>query len=123
MIEALMPILTAALVGTLLAALALARQWLTAKLAPSKLALLSQVAQVGVQAAEQWAQTNGIDTGEEKFDFVASNIMAAAKQVGLKLTDDQVSMLIEAAVREYNNLVKPAVPDFPTDNVVPFPTQ
>lgn len=51
---------------------------------------------IGVNAAEQTAKLNGLDTGKKKKEYVLKFI----NDMGLKITEDELDNMIESAVKE-----------------------
>jgi LL-H family phage holin len=71
------------------------------KLGQEKLQLLSQYAVKFVKLAE--VMIDGEKKGDEKREYVSELIVEEANKLHLKLTDDQIRMLIEDAVFSLNN--------------------
>lgn len=64
---------------------------------PAQVGAVFDIARTAVNGAQQW----GIDlTGPDKLDFAMSALIAGAKKVGIKLTDEEASSFIHAALRE-----------------------
>jgi LL-H family phage holin len=71
------------------------------KLGQEKLQFLSQYAVKFVKLAE--VMIDGEKKGDEKREYVSELIVEEANKLHLKLTDDQIRMLIEDAVFSLNN--------------------
>lgn len=71
------------------------------QLGQEKLQLLSQYAVKFVKLAE--VMIDGEKKGDEKREYVSELIVEEANKLHLKLTDDQIRMLIEDAVYALNN--------------------
>lgn len=65
-----------------------------------------------VKWAEQ-APFMGDFPGEEKFEVVFGNIMAWAKRNGIPVDEDELGIMIEAAVKEMKDAAAPLLTDSP----------
>lgn len=73
--------------------------WLQRHVAKDKLALGVTIAGIAVQAVEQIASRTGWG-GTDKFLAAKTQVIELAKRVGITLTDQQITSLIESAVHE-----------------------
>ena len=80
------------------------RPWLNSKLSAQQLALLSSLAKVAVQAAEQIVT---IVTGKDKKTFAMDYIKDLLAKMHLTFDDNAVSAAIESQVYEMNKDKKP----------------
>lgn len=87
--------LIAPLVATVILA---ARQYLQARLTPERLAAVSQLARVAVDAADEVSHAaDGIQPGE-KFQYAETFLKQASKRVGVKLTNEEANVFIHAVL-------------------------
>lgn len=96
-----------------------ARNFINANKNDKNWGLLTDIVEVGVQAAEQ---LYGRQNGAEKFDTALAYVEAELAKQGLKVDAKTIAAAIEAAVlREFNypQAVEPATP--PTETVVTMP--
>jgi hypothetical protein len=89
------------IIGVVVAGLAFlgeqARKWLNARVKPTQVANLAGLAREAVSAAEQFYA--GTPTaGADKFVYAEAGLLALAKRLGVKLTNDEATTLIHAAL-------------------------
>jgi LL-H family phage holin len=68
------------------------------KINDSKYAQLMEMIEIGVKAAEQTFKAQGKGLGKYKKDEVMSFVSAWMLEHGIKITEEQLSQLVEAAV-------------------------
>lgn len=110
-----------AVAALIVALLPLVRVYIQHKVTPDQLARVSDIANGAVRAAEEIAQhfkvpegatpetiqalapepwTGFATWGQAKEDYASSVIIKGAKRLGVKLTDDEVSAFMHAALRK-----------------------
>ena len=77
------------------------KHWIETQTQNEKFERVKQAAETAVYAAEQLMQ-KADPTGKERYNFAVSAILAASDKAGIKLTDDEIKSIIEAAVQELN---------------------
>lgn len=77
--------------------------------APQRLSNLLDMARTAVVAAEKFI---GPSKGAEKLFYATAALRACAKQVGIKVTDEEASALIHAALAELDGILS-SEPDVP----------
>lgn len=75
--------------------------YLKTKLASEQYSWASEIIEHAVRAFEQTVSGSGL--GEEKFQLVISYAKRELEKRGIKLTEEQITMLIEAAVQTMNS--------------------
>lgn len=108
--------LLAALGAVVLACVPLVRTYIQHKVTPDQLARVSDIAGGAVRAAEQVGEkfkgedpadwTKFATWGEAKEAFAAGVIAKGAKRLGIKLTDDEVSTFLHAALRKMEQMAE-----------------
>jgi len=73
--------------------------WLKAKYTSEQIAKGKEIASIAVNAVEKIAETTGWK-GEVKYQEAVKYIAELSQKAGLRLSEEQVKALIEAAVRE-----------------------
>lgn len=81
--------------------LGLLTRWLRARFAADQLQTAADIAKLVVRAVEQIGERLGIH-GEQKLAQALEFVRALAAAKGLRFTDDQWRLLLEAAVQEIN---------------------
>ena len=70
-----------------------------ARLAPKTLALIVDIAQKSVSAAEEVGRATPTSSGD-KFEVAAAMLKASAKRTGLKLSPEEVTGYVHSALRD-----------------------
>lgn len=98
--------LVAPLVATLVV---MARRYLQARLTPDRLAAVSQLARVAVDAAEEIGNAaDGVKPGD-KFEYAETFLKQASKRVGVKLTNEEANAFIHAVLTGKRSDIEDAV--------------
>lgn len=104
--EELIAAVLAPLVATLIIAV---QRWLQARLTPERLAAVSQLARVAVDAAEEIGNAaDGIKPGE-KFEYAETFLKQASKRVGVKLSNEEANAFIHAVLTGKRDAIEDAV--------------
>lgn len=98
--------LVAPLVATLIVVV---RRWLQARITPERLAAVSQLARVAVDAADEVGRAaDGVSPGE-KFNYAESFLKEASQRVGVKLSNQEANAFIHAVLTGQRNAIENAV--------------
>lgn len=96
----------APLVATIIVAV---HRWLQARLTPDRLAAVSQLARVAVDAAEEIGNAaDGVSPGE-KFAYAETFLRQSARRVGIKLTNEEANAFIHAVLAGKRDAIEDAV--------------
>lgn len=82
----------------------IASDYVASKFGPSSLGIVHQFASVAVQGAEQ-----ALDGNDEKLVHAMAAVKAAAKRVGITLSDEMARSLVESAVVDLKRTMPPKV--------------
>lgn len=83
-----------------------ANDWIKANITPQKLARVSELAHIAVVGAERFGQGLQAITGPEKYAVAEMALLKGAKRLGVKLSDEEASAYIHAALAELTGLVE-----------------
>lgn len=79
----------------------LVRKWVLANTTPKQLAAVAALAQQAVESAEQLGgAAEGAISNADKLDLASEALVVAARRLGIRLKEDEVTAFIHAAVRE-----------------------
>lgn len=99
--------LFAPLVATLIV---MARRFLQARFTPDRLAAVSQLARVAVDAADEIGRAADVTPGD-KFTYAEGFLKQAAARVGVKLTNEEANAFIHSVLTGKRNAIEDAVND------------
>jgi hypothetical protein len=95
--EVLVAALSALILGAIGTGVRFVNAYITAHFKPQQMGAVFDLARTAVNGAQQW----GLDlTGPDKLDFAVNALVEGAKKLGLKLTVEEASSFIHAALRE-----------------------
>lgn len=77
------------------------KHWIETQTENEKIERIKQAAETAAYAAEQ-LMCQADPTGTKRYNFVVSAVLAASEKVGIKLSEDEIKTIIEAAVQELN---------------------
>lgn len=100
LITALAPLVALAVVAL--------RSWIQARVTPERLAAVSQLARVAVDAAEEIGRATDVKPGD-KFEYAETFLKQAAQRVGIKLTNEEANAFIHAVLTGRNEAVQSQV--------------
>ncbi len=79
------------------------RKWLNAKFNKEQLQQGVEITNIAVKAIEQVSETIGV---EDKFNSAKKKVVSALNEKKIKISEEQIDLLIEAAVSEMNKQIK-----------------
>lgn len=103
--EELIATLVAPLVATVIVVV---RSWLKARLTPERLAAVNQLARVAVEAAEEIGRATDASPGD-KFTYAENFLKAAAKRVGIRLSNEEANGFIHAVLNGRHETIEDAI--------------
>src|SRR5690242_18494770 len=77
--------------------------FINAHFKPAQMGAVFDLARSAVSAAQEFGVGRGL-AGQDKYNFAAEALVAGAKKLGVKLSDEEASSFIHAALREMKQL-------------------
>lgn len=90
---------SALVLGTIGVGVTYVKAYINSHFKPAQIGAVYDLARTAVAGAQQWGVGSSI-TGPDKLDFAVKALVTGAKKVGIKLTDEEASSFVHAALRE-----------------------